>query len=344
MVAPSASSLSKFLSRPPAAARGFLLYGPDEAQIAARADILTSSIARTFNRGVEVLRLYDSDLTGDPDRLHVELTTNSLFGETRIVRLASLPTKAQSSILETAGRIVEGVYIIIQAPGMKKNHKAVQAFEASSTLAAIACYGETVETLAPAILQHAAAAGYEMAREAAASIAARCDASAPLARAETEKIMVYAGSEKRISLEDVEACLADQQTAGLSEIANYALDGKAADALRSLARFMGVEQTTVPVLVVLSSLLLRLHALRAATDAGQTAAQAIKELRPPVFFKEQDRLAAQVSRWPKERLAECIHAVNEVTLQSRLHPHLAEDLVEAFLLKVAAAASSRQER
>ena len=47
----------------------------------------------------------------------------------------------------------------------------------------------------------------------------------------------------------------------------------------------------------LSQALLRLHAVRTAADAGTPLAEAIKGLRPPVFFKQQDVLAGQARRW-----------------------------------------------
>ena len=75
---------------------------------------------------------------------------------------------------------------------MKKGHKLLTAFEAAPHLAAIASYGEDEQSLR-AIRQRAQAAGYEIAADAAALVAVRCDFSALLAQSETEKLMTYAG-------------------------------------------------------------------------------------------------------------------------------------------------------
>ena len=244
-----------------------------------------------------------ADLAADPGRIAVELSTGSLFGGTKIVWLTSCPLKAQAPLAAIAGTPLEGAYLVVQAPDMKKGHKLLTAFEAAPHLAAIASYGEDEQSLAAAIRQRAQAAGYEIAADAAALIAVRCDFSALLAQSETEKLMTYAGQTRRIALEDVEACLADQQTAGLSEIVDSALNGEGRKALLAFERFMAAEQNVTPVLVVLGQALLRLHAVRAAADAGTPLAQAIKELRPPVFFKQQDVLAAQARRWTAAALS-----------------------------------------
>jgi len=335
MVAPGAASLTKFLSAPPPAVRGFLFYGSDSLQIAARAEALGRVLLKKLGRDAELVRLHDTDLTADPDRVIVELTTYSLFGGARIVWLTSLPAKAQAVVQDAIARPFDGAFLIAQAPDMKKSHKLAQSFEAAAHLAAVACYGEDRDSIVAAIRHQAAEAGYEIDAEAAALVAARCDFSALIARAETEKLITYAGEERRITPAHVDDCLNDQQTAGLSDIVDAALDGDGRKAILAFERYMAVEGNVTPVFVVLASSLVRLHGLRATVDSGTPPMQAIKELRPPVFFKQQDALAAQLRRWTVPALAAQIVDINAAIRDSRLKPALAEDLAARFLLRVA---------
>ncbi|MFY9641545.1 MAG: DNA polymerase III subunit delta [Rhodomicrobium sp.] len=335
MVAPSTAAATKFLSAPPGAVRGFLFYGSDSLQSAARAEALVRMLSQKLGPEAEIIRLHDSELAADPGRITVELTTNSLFGGTKIIWLTSSPLKAHGPLAAIAANPLEGAYLMVQAPDMKKSHKLVQAFEAAPYLAAIASYGEDEQSLSAIIRQKAQSAGYEIAADAAALIAVRCDFSALLAQSEIEKLMTYAGPSRRIALEDVVACLADQQTAGLSEIVDCALNGEGRKALLAFERFMAAEQNVTPVLVVLSQALLRLHAVRSAGDAGTPLPQAIKELRPPVFFKQQDVLAAQARRWTAPALSAQIGRLNTVLKETRLRPALAEDIAADFLIAIA---------
>ena len=335
MVAPSAASAAKFLSSPPGSVRGFLFYGSDSLQIAARAEALVRALSRGIGHDAEILRLYESDLAADPARIAVELTTNSLFGGTKIVWLPALPAMAQAALADAVTRPIEGAYLAVQAPELKKSHKLVQAFETAPYLAAIPSYGEDRESVSAAIREQARSAGYELAANAAALIALRCDLSALLAQSEAEKLMTFAGSRRRITLEDVEECLADQQTAGLSEIADSALNGEGRKALLAFERFLAAEQNVTPVLIVLSQALFRLHALICAADAGTPLSQAVKELKPPVFFKQQDLLIAQARRWTAARLSAQIARLNGVVRETRLRPALAEDIAADFLIAIA---------
>ena len=335
MVAPSAASAAKFLSAPPGAVRGFLFYGSDSMQIAARAEALVRALSSKLGPDAETIRLHDADLAAAPERITVELSTGSLFGGAKIVWLTSCPLKAQAPVAGIVETPLEGGYLVVQAPEMKKGHKLLAAFESAPYLAAIASYGEDEQSLAAAIRQRAQAAGYEIAADAAALVAVRCDFSALLAQSETEKLMTYAGQTRRIALEDVEACLADQQTAGLSEIVDAALNGEGRKALLAFERFMAAEQNVTPVLIVLGQALLRLHAVRTAADAGTPLAEAIKGLRPPVFFKQQDVLAGQARRWTATALSAQIGRLNTVIMESRLRQALGEDIAEDFLIAIA---------
>jgi len=292
----------------------------------------------------EIIRLHESDLAADPGRVTVELSTGSLFGGKKILWLTAFPAKVQASLAGILASPPEDAYLAIQAAGLKKSDKIVQTFEASARLAAIACYGEDEESLSAAIRQQAKSKGYEITPEAAALIALRCDFSALLAQSETEKLMTYAGQMRGIALEDVEACLADQQTSGLSDIVDAALNGEGRKALLAFERFMAAEQNVTAVTIVLSQTLLRLHQVRTAVDAGTPLAQAIKELRPPVFFKQQEVFAAQARRWTAAALAAQIARLNTVLKETRLRPALAEDIAADFLIVIAKEARSGSKR
>ena len=78
-----------------------------------------------------------------------------------------------------------------------------------------------------------------------------------------------------------------------------------------------------------------MYALRTAVDGGAPVMQAIKELRPPVFFKLQDGLAGQVRKWPTHALSAVLQELNAVLKETRLKPALADNLTARFILRIA---------
>lgn len=333
MVAPR--DASKFLSAPPNAVRGFLFYGSDSLQILARAEALAALLAKKAGSDTNVIRLHESDAAASPERIVTELRTSLLFGGVKIVWLTSLPAKAHEAVLEAVAKPLEDAFLIAQAPDLKKSHRLVQTFEGAPYLAAISCYDKDRDAVISTIRDQVSSFGCEIDGDAAALVAARCDYSALLARNEAEKLILYVAPARRITSGDVEDCLIDQQTAGLAEIIDHALDGDGRKAILAFERFMAVEGNVTPIFVVLSSTLLRLYALRTAADAGAPVMQAIKDLRPPVFYKQQDALAARVRSWPAQAISAILKELNAILLEARLKAALAEDFAANFILRIA---------
>ena len=335
MVAPPAASAGKFLSSPPSTVCGFLFYGSDSLQIAAKAEALAASLSKKAGPDSEVIRIHESDAAASPDRIITELKTGLLFGGVKIVWLGALPAKAHSAVLEAVAGPFRDAFLIAQAPDLKKSHALVQAFEGASYLAAISCYDEDRSSVIAGIRTHVSSLGCEIDDEAAALVAARSDYSTLIARNETEKLITYIAPGRRITSSHVEDCLIDQQTAGLSEIIDHALDGDGRKAMLAFESFMAAEHNVTPVLMALSSALLRLYALRTAVDAGVPVMQAIKELRPPVFYKQQESVAARVRGWQVRPLSAILQELNTVLRETRLKAALAEHLTANFLLRIA---------
>ena len=338
MVAPSNSSIAKFLASPPASIQGFLLYGTDGMQISARAQALARILVKAPD--AEILRLHDSDISAEPERISSELATRSLFGGKRIIWLTSFPAKAHAFVSEAISAGPLEASLIVQAPDLKKAHKITQAFEASANLAAIACYGEDQRSLAATLRQTFADLGHQIDADAISLLITRSDSSALIAEREAEKISAFAGAGNRVSLTDVEACIMDQQTSESYDAVNAALDGNVSLTLQTLQRFLSVDQAVTPLLLAMISGLQRLHSLRAAVDLGGSVQQAIKSLRPPVFYKQQDAIERQFRLWTSERLAAAIRQANETTKATRLKPQLAEPLTVNFFLTVSRLARS----
>ncbi len=335
MVAPSAASLAKFLASPPQQISGFLFYGSDAMQISARAEAIVHALAKRNGPDSEIIRLHDSDVSANPERIIVELATLPLFGGRKIIWVTSLPAKLRAPLLEVIAEPFAGGDLVVNAPDLKKSDKIVQAFEASASLAVISCYGEDSASIAATLRQQFNSAGYEIDAEALGLIAARSDFSALIARSEAVKIMSYAGTTQKITVDDVDACMVDQQSAGFQEVIDAALEGNGREALMAFERLMASEQNVTPVLVVLSSTLQRLQILRSAFDGGAAIQQAIKDLRPPVFYKQQNALAGQVRAWPLAALKSYLKRLNDTLRDTRLKPALAEAFTRELLLSIA---------
>ncbi|HEX2258070.1 MAG TPA: DNA polymerase III subunit delta, partial [Afifellaceae bacterium] len=87
MVAVKAQELDRFLSRQPAAARLFLVYGPDQGAVSERAGGIEALAKSRDPAGGTPRRFASDELSAQPGLLADEAYSASLFGGAPIIRL-----------------------------------------------------------------------------------------------------------------------------------------------------------------------------------------------------------------------------------------------------------------
>ena len=87
MVAIKAGQVASTVKRPPDGMQAYLIYGPDTGLVNETGRNLAEKLSVATDDPGDILRMDETDLDSDPDRLPVELRTVSMFGGAKIVRL-----------------------------------------------------------------------------------------------------------------------------------------------------------------------------------------------------------------------------------------------------------------
>ena len=86
---------------------------------------------------------------------------------------------------------------------------------------------------------------------------------------------------------------------------------------------------------------MRLHMLSAAVDAGKPLDGALRSLRPPLHFKAQPLVQAEVRKWSLPRLANAIALIQGTAKAARLSSLLERELTEKLIIDLSRMASER---
>ena len=277
----------------PGALRAILLHGEDAGLIRERASEAVRAAAGTTDDPFRV-----ATLSRDAhDRLEEEVGALSLTGGRRVVWVR----EATDALAGPLGRALAGpgeALVVLEGPGLAGRSRLRAQVEAMPDGAAIACYPEEGRALEAQVGQMLAAHGVRIDADALSWLCARLGADRAATRGEVEKLALYAGESGRIALDDAMACTGDAASASLDDAAFAATAGDLAGADLAIERSLG--EGTSPVAVA-RALLGHLHRLRQARllmeGGGQSAAAAMRALRPPVFFKRTDAFGRALSLW-----------------------------------------------
>ena len=304
-----ARGLDRFLADP-GRCRAILLHGDDQGLVHERADHLTRLVAGALDDPFRVAAL-ERDAH---DRLEEEATALSLIGGRRVVRVRD-GVDGLLPAIDRALRAGGDSLIVIEAPTMPARSKLRGALESRPDTAVIACYQEDGRQLIGNLRAMLDREHCRIDPDALSLLADSLGADRAAARSEVEKLVLYAGDSRLIDVAAVEACIADASVVSLDDALHAATAGDIVLADRAVER--AIADGAAPVQIA-RSMLYHLHKLRDARllveQNGLPITDAVRAVKPPVFFKRVTVFSRALSLWTADTLLRAASRTNRVEL------------------------------
>ena len=335
MVAVRAQNANAFVAKPDSAVRAFVFYGTDPGLISERAKKLADTLAARETPPGEIVRLDDTDLDNDPDRLAVELLTVAMFGGAKIVRtVASRKVTAQSIKPLLEGSSLPGV-LIVEAGNLKADEGFRALFEKSTMAAAIGCYPDEQGSLTVLVGEVLGQAKLSITPEAREELINRLGADRAMSRGEVEKLVLYAQGAPTITLEHIEAIVGDASEMAIDRVINAAASGDAVTAIAECDRAVAAGESPQLVILMVQRHFVRLHRVRTALDGGRSLDDVMRQIRPPLFGKTRAEVERQSRIWSARQLDQALARIGATAKSARLASAIETVLAERLLLEIA---------
>ena len=298
------AAIRRFLDAPDQDVRAVLLFGPNESFAHEAAQKLAAWALGASDDPCAIAKLSEDEIKRDGARLADALSAQSLLGGPTIVWARIGGKSADAALLDALAAIERGNpsgFLIVEGGDLSASGELAKAFAAAKRAAGIACYEESQADRAEFARALASELGLDFERGAQESFLAALPSDRGLTRQEIEKLALYAhGLGRKLSGEDLAQLMADGAESALDAASLAAADGRAAEAVEALARIDAL--SGVSALRALGRRMLQLRDVRALIDDGAAPSDAVAKLRPPVFWKERDAVAAQARAWSAKKL------------------------------------------
>lgn len=301
----ASAGIRRFLDAPDKQIRAVLLYGPNESFSLEAAQKLSAWAMGKSDDPYAITKLGEDDIKRDSARLGDALAAQSLLGGPTIVWARIDGKAADAAILDALQGIERGEpggFLIVEAGELTSTTELVKAFGAAKKAAAIPFYEETEAERAGFAKALAKELNLSFEPGAEDFLLAALPSDRGLSRGEIEKLALFAHElGRKINADDLAQLMAGEAESALDSASMAAAQGRAAFAVEALARIDALSGVSA-----LRALLRRLHQLREARaliDEGMSASDAVGKLRPPVFWKDRDAVAAQTRLWNGKKLS-----------------------------------------
>lgn len=303
----NARETEQFLKQPDKQAQAVLLYGPDSGLVRERSRMIASFIIGKNPDPLNRIELSGAQLKADAALLLDELNSFSLMGGRRVVILRD-PIDKLEPIIKAAFEGAKNItYLIIEASDLSASSSLRKLFEKENHFAAVGCYHEDELGIENIVRKLFGNAGIHASHDAVMYLVNNLGNDRAVTQSELEKIVLYMGAEKEITLDIARQLTGDNADESIEDLCHSVATGKGDDADKLLLHLLN--DGTQPVAIVRSLIryFQRLDLAMGYMSAGNSKDQAIKMLRPPVFFKSVDIIRQALSRWDAARIAYCLN-------------------------------------
>jgi DNA polymerase III subunit delta len=345
--------LARFLRSAEESVSAVLFYGPDQGLVRERAVELIARVAGDVRDPFRVAELTPVQLKEDPVRLADEAAALSLTGGRRVLRLREAGDGLAQALGELLEETTPAAFLVLEAGDLGPRSSLRGLFERLPRAAAVPCYLDDEAALQQVIAEWLKTHRLTADREAVDFLLSRLGGDRGVTRQELEKLALYLGpgpdagaaaagspGARRLTLAEAAAVVGDSSALTLEDLALALADGDSTALDRAYGRALEEGSDAIAILRAAARHLLRLHQVASAEDARA----ALKALRPPVFYKLEQRYLAQLRLWPALRLAEALDRLIEAEARIKTNAQPKDAIAERALLEVAGLARAAASR
>lgn len=319
--------------------RALLLYGPDSGLIRERGETLARAVAGSLDDAFCFTEL----TRPDPGTLSLEATALSFTGGRRVVRVREA-TDTLATVLATACQDRDGALIILEAGELAPRSKLRAWAEKEPLAAALACYAEEGAALKTTIRGLLEAEKVAISPDALDWLVQHAGSDRGIVRSEVEKLALYAGDGGQVDIDAARTVAGDQADLSMEDALFAATRGATAEADRAAATALAEGASAVGFIRAAHGHLDRLARVAAAREAGQGLAEAVKSLRPPVFFRRERAMLEAAEIWRSGAISAVQLALREAEMQCKRTGLPAEAIAHAAILAIARRAARLKAR
>ena len=309
--------IAGLLKQPPAHMRAFLFHGNDIGLIHERALALASHYSDNLDDVFSVTRLDSAAIDNDVSAIADALSSIAVFADTRVVivrgRGSELVEACKLALAPRAdGQALEGAVLIVEARETTTRHAIVKLFETGDICASIGCYADDSGTIRDLVQTSFAELSITVDRAVMDLIVAKLGADRASSRREIEKLALMAGQGGTLTPQDIEDALEDSTVLAIDDVASAVAEGDITRLQAAITKAWSEDAN--PIMVVRGCQMYFRHLLIAANavSTGSARDMAIKSLRPPVHFKLQGRMAAQLQTWGHKQAMAAVDKLQDI--------------------------------
>lgn len=305
--------IDEFIASPPANIKAVLLYGPDLGLISLRAKKLEKLVLSNSDESFNKADINFSKLKENQAIFFDEVYSMSLIGGQKLIKLRDVQAKPSSeltALIDFAKDYEGDNFVILTSFDLKPTSPLRKIFEKEKHLASLPCYKDDAQSIKQVIKSTLSIAGYNFNNDVVEYLSSNFSGDRMIIVSELEKLMIYVGSNKQITLDDAINSIGNANELSLSNLCNAVASQNSILIEKNLQ--IALNESTFAVVIIRACLnyFVKLHKIKAESLATKIPTDKIVEsIKPPIFFKQLPVLKSHARKWQISSLNKTISAL-----------------------------------
>ncbi len=313
--------------------QSFLIYGPNEGLVREHTNKIKTAYLSTDE--YEVISLSGNDLASDNDVLYNAANTVSMFYAKKLIIINSLKDKNIHQIETLINNPPIKIILLIQSENLNKTSKLRKLFETNESCFVLACYEDDVRSAMKMLDHFMTQNKINLSKEVKNYIIQKLSNDRMVTINELEKLKIYYESYKNIDLNIAKDLLNDSSSNDLNKMNQTVMFGNASKSSLIVNKLLTEGTSPISLIRSLTNYIMRIQNTKIEMKKGNTFDNAIKILRPPVFWKDKDSFQRHCAIWPMLSIERCLSSLFETEITCKLNSKSAKVNCEKTILYIA---------
>ena len=284
-----------------------LLYGENQDLIK---DLNEQIIIKFSDEKIIAKNIFEDDIIKDPENIINYYLNGSLFDDNKNI---SVIKSCSDKILDTINKIKNNVndsFIILNSEILLKNSKLRQFGEYDKLAICVPCYQETKLDIKRFLNQQIQISKLQLSETQIEIIINSSSLKRSKIKEVIEKLNLYKSSEK-ITDSVIEEICTDPDLKKNDEIIDILLSKKESQINSFISNMSNYEKNFIEVIIILRSFIIRILEIQ-KNNKNLSIDERIERYKPPIFWKEKDRIKNILKNWKVNDLEKFLSNLNKI--------------------------------
>ena len=305
----------------------YLFYGKNEGF---QNEIIQEYFIKDFKG--EIIKYDENEVLNNNQIIIEEILNKSLFYEKKIVIVSRATDKSLKIIEEILDKNFYDIKIIFKSGTLEKKSKLRNFFEKNNKTVIVPFYEDDLKSLLPIINNFIKKNEIKISRESINLLIERANGSRNSLNKELEKIYNYSISNKNLQHEIVKKLTNLSENIDVNELVDQYLIKNTKHVTKILNENNYSDEDCILILRMILIKSKRLLGIIEKNNEGRNIDEVITNVRPPVFWKDKEKVKKQANNWNFEELKRKIYQINEIETLIKSNSKNSLNIVSNFIL------------